>query len=95
MNTLATTRPAKPRKNRTPSAPLLAFMLSTVLNAGYFLPVIYRAFFKEPLPDPHWHHYKEAPLTMVIPLCTTGLISVILGLYPALFMDFVRIFGKF
>ena len=32
---------------------------------------------------------------MVIPLCTTGLISVILGLYPALFMDFVRIFGKF
>jgi len=73
----------------------LAFMLSTALNAGYFLPVIYRAFFKEPLPDPHFHHYKEAPLTMVIPLCTTGLISVILGLYPALFMDFVRIFGKF
>jgi multicomponent Na+:H+ antiporter subunit D len=32
---------------------------------------------------------------MVIPLCTTGAISVILGLYPALFMDFVRIFGKF
>ncbi|MBU1228448.1 MAG: monovalent cation/H+ antiporter subunit D family protein [Proteobacteria bacterium] len=74
---------------------LLVFMLSTILNAGYFLPVIYRAFFKEPLPDPHFHHYKEAPLTMVIPLCTTGLISVILGLYPALFMDFVRIFGKF
>ena len=73
----------------------LLFMLSTVLNAGYFLPVIYRAFFREPGPDPHYHHYKEAPLTMVIPLCATGLISVVLGLYPALFMDFVRVFGKF
>ncbi|MDR3640029.1 MAG: monovalent cation/H+ antiporter subunit D family protein [Humidesulfovibrio sp.] len=74
----------------------LAFMLSTALNAGYFVPVIYRAFFKDPLPNnPHYEHYKEAPLTMVIPLCTTGLISVLLGLYPAVFMDFIRVFGKF
>jgi len=73
----------------------LAFMLSTALNAGYFVPVIYRAFFRPPLPNAHYEHYKEAPLTMVVPLCATGLISVVLGLYPALFMDFVRVFGKF
>jgi multicomponent Na+:H+ antiporter subunit D len=73
----------------------LAFMLSTALNAGYFVPVIYRAFFREPRPeDDHFHHYKEAPLSMVIPLCATGAISVLLGRYPALFMDFVRVFGK-
>ena len=37
-------------------------VLSTLLNAGYFLPIVYRAFFVAPPADPHGHPHGEAPL---------------------------------
>ena len=74
---------------------LVVLLLSTALNAGYFVPVLYRAFFKEPLPDTHIEQYSEAPAVMVVPLFITAIISVLLGLYPQTFLNFVNIFGKF
>jgi multicomponent Na+:H+ antiporter subunit D len=70
-------------------------LLSTLLNAGYFLPIFYRAFFLKPDPGANIEQYCEAPKTMVIPLCLTALISVLLGLFPQLFHGFIRTFGSF
>ena len=58
---------------------LLVFLLSGLLNAGYFFPIVYRAFFRSSsgvLP------YKEASWFMVAPLLVTGGLSLILGLAP-------------
>ncbi|MBI4807279.1 MAG: monovalent cation/H+ antiporter subunit D family protein [Desulfovibrio sp.] len=73
---------------------LLALGASTILNAAYFTPVVYRAFFK-PAPEGGEHHGGEAPLTMVVPLSLTALISIYLGLFPETFLRFVNAFGGF
>jgi multicomponent Na+:H+ antiporter subunit D len=72
---------------------LMVFIVSTMLNAGYFAPIIYTAFFERPLPGDDLSQYHEAPLTMVVPLCLTAAISLLLGLYPSLVQDLVRAFG--
>lgn len=74
---------------------LVALLASTLLNAGYFGPIVYRAFFKAPAEGANIEQYNEAPLSMVIPLFTTALISVWLGLYPQTFLNFINVFGKF
>lgn len=74
---------------------LVALLASTLLNAGYFVPVVYRAFFRPPAPGVDHGHFKEAPLVMVVPLCLTAFISVALGLFPQIFASFVDAFGKF
>ncbi len=74
---------------------LCALLLSTLLNAGYFVPIFYRAFFLPPDPDANMEQYSEAPKSMVIPLCITGAISLLLGLYPQIFQNFVQVFGHF
>lgn len=56
--------------------------LSTLLNAGYFLPIIYRAFFVTPAHDEHDHPHGEAPLPMVIALTATAAGTVLLFFVP-------------
>ncbi len=74
---------------------LVMLLLSTALNAGYFVPILYRAFFKAPDPEANIGQYNEASMTMVVPLCVTATISLFLGLYPQTFLNFVNILGKF
>jgi multicomponent Na+:H+ antiporter subunit D len=74
---------------------LCALLASTILNAGYFTPIIYRAFFMAPSPEVDYEHYSEAPMTMVIPLTITACISVLLGLFPQVFFAFINIFTRF
>ncbi|HEY9174606.1 MAG TPA: monovalent cation/H+ antiporter subunit D family protein [Verrucomicrobiae bacterium] len=63
---------------------------STLLNAAYFAPVVYQAFFgKQSEADVH-HKYTEAHPAMVVPLCATAVISVLLGFYPDFFMNFAK-----
>jgi multicomponent Na+:H+ antiporter subunit D len=45
---------------------------STLLNAGYFVPIVYRAFFRAPAGAPH----GEAPATMVAALTATAALTV-------------------
>jgi multicomponent Na+:H+ antiporter subunit D len=68
---------------------LVVLVASTLLNAAYFVPVVYHGFFGQPPADDH-HHHGEAPLALVIPLCLTAAISVLLGLYPDFFMQFAQ-----
>ena len=65
-------------------------VLSTVLNAAYFLPIIYTAFFeRETVAHSAGaaaadHDHGEAPLPIVLALCCTALATVGLFLYPEL-----------
>lgn len=70
-------------------------LLSTLLNAGYFAPIFYRAFFLKPAEGVSLEQYSEAPKSMVIPLCITATISLLLGFYPAIFHSFIKVFGNF
>jgi len=57
-------------------------VLSTLLNAGYFLPIVYRAFFVAAPADPHDHGHGEAPLPMVAALGLTAAATVLLFFLP-------------
>jgi multicomponent Na+:H+ antiporter subunit D len=57
-------------------------IVSTLLNAGYFLPVVYRAFFCAPAVSGHDHPHGEAPLPMVIALIVTAAGTVLLFFLP-------------
>ncbi|HQF37772.1 MAG TPA: proton-conducting transporter membrane subunit, partial [Opitutaceae bacterium] len=87
---------------------LAVLIVSSLLNAAYFAPVVYQAFFGKPAAavaghgaeahghgDAHGHHdHGEAPLAMLIPLCISAVISVVLGFYPDLILQFVEGIAK-
>ncbi len=54
-------------------------VISTVLNAGYFLPIVFRAFFRE---APAGHEHGEAPWPIVLALTITATATVLLFLAP-------------
>ena len=62
---------------------------STLLNAGYFLPIIYAAFFKKPKDNSDDDH-GEAPLAIVITLCMTAAATVLLFFFPGLLLELAR-----
>jgi multicomponent Na+:H+ antiporter subunit D len=65
---------------------LTMLMLSSLLNAAYFVPIVYRAFFGEATPaDGQAAEVKEVPL-IVVPLVLTAAGSIILGLFPEFFI---------
>jgi multicomponent Na+:H+ antiporter subunit D len=53
---------------------LAVIVASTLLNAGYFLPILYRAFFLEAKSEPH----GEAPWTMVAALVATAALTILM-----------------
>ena len=72
---------------------LLVLLGSTVLNAAYFLPIVFAAFFKEPSTDESFQKIKEAPLFVVVPLTITAVLSVVFGIWPDYFISIIdRIF---
>ncbi|MBI5561604.1 MAG: monovalent cation/H+ antiporter subunit D family protein [Deltaproteobacteria bacterium] len=73
---------------------LLVLLASTVLNAAYFLPIVYTAFFRGPKEagDHHGGHHeeiKENPY-MAVPLVVSAIGSLALGFYPDILLGFVR-----
>ena len=69
---------------------LLLLLVSTLLNAAYFVPITYRAFFGKPPVDEPYTGIKEAPLSMLIPILIACAFSIILGIYPNFMMHFVK-----
>ena len=60
---------------------LFVIFVSTMLNTGYFVPIIYRAFMKdEDVPPSHEH--GEAPWPIVVALSLTALGTLLLFLFP-------------
>jgi multicomponent Na+:H+ antiporter subunit D len=76
---------------------LIILLVSTVLNAAYFLPITYKAFFeKEEVAAGHGHgdhaHHeeiREIPMVM-IPLVLTAIISLLIGIYPDYFLSLAQ-----
>ncbi len=65
---------------------LIVIVGSTLLNAGYFLPVVYAAFLKpERRQDGDQSDHGEAPMPIMIALVTTTALTILLFLFP----DFV------
>ena len=66
---------------------LTVLLVSSFLNAAYFVPILYKAFFsKENSNSEHNDSsddgdLKENPF-LVVPLTLTAIVSVLLGLYP-------------
>lgn len=57
-------------------------LLSTLLNAGYFLPIVWRAFFRPLSAEAVAHPHGEAPLPIVIALCLTAAGTLALFFFP-------------
>jgi multicomponent Na+:H+ antiporter subunit D len=61
---------------------------STLLNAGYFLPIVYRAFLRPPPSADHAH--GEAPWPMVAALVLTAVLTVVFFFNPELPLALAR-----
>jgi multicomponent Na+:H+ antiporter subunit D len=72
---------------------LAVLLVSSVLNAAYFLPVAYTAFFEKEKTDPPGHDppeihaddIREIPL-VTIPLVVTAAASLVMGIFPDYFL---------
>jgi len=64
-------------------------MVSTILNAGYFAPITFKAFFQGSGGGWSKDKIKEAPVTMVIPIVVAPLISVLIGIFPQFFVQLI------
>jgi multicomponent Na+:H+ antiporter subunit D len=57
----------------------VVLLTSSLLNAAYLGPIVYKAYFeKAPAGE---HEVREVPW-MVLPLTITAVVSLLLGLYP-------------
>ncbi|HXG00563.1 MAG TPA: monovalent cation/H+ antiporter subunit D family protein [Bacteroidota bacterium] len=70
------------------TASLAILLVSGLLNAGYFFPIILRAFFRE---SHEFEKYQEASPMMVVPIVATAVLSVLFGLWPNLLVNFYDI----
>ena len=59
-------------------AAVAVFVVSTLLTAGYFLPIVYRAFFLPLDARSAAHPHGEAPVAMVVALTLTAVATVVL-----------------
>jgi multicomponent Na+:H+ antiporter subunit D len=64
---------------------------STLLNAGYFLPIIHRAFFRQPAPHDAGHTHGEAPLPIVVALALTSAGTIALFFVPTVPLALARL----
>lgn len=73
--------------------PVMVIFISTLLNAGYFIPILYRAFF---LPEsPGQKDHQEAPWPIVLALTTTALLTVVIFLFPGIFYQLAMMIEVF
>ncbi|MBX5010474.1 monovalent cation/H+ antiporter subunit D family protein [Rhizobium lentis] len=63
---------------------LIVLLVSSVLNAAYFLPVSYAAFFQAERQESQTT-VREIPL-VTIPLVATAILSVLMGIFPGYFL---------
>jgi multicomponent Na+:H+ antiporter subunit D len=58
-------------------------VLSTVLNAAYFLPIVLNAFFRAPVDEPQGGHIRsEAPWPIMLALGATALATIAVFCFP-------------
>jgi len=69
----------------------VVILLSTLLNAAYFLPIVHRAFFRSARNDLHHRSgHGEAPLPMVIAIVLTASGTLVAFFFPEIFLNLAR-----
>jgi len=72
--------------------PMLVVLLSSsLLNAAYFFPIVYKAFFCTPEEAMFENKIEEAPIWCVVPLVVTAAGSIALFFYPTLFLKLAEL----
>jgi len=66
---------------------LVVLLFSSLLNAAYFMPVVYKAFFCIPEEAMFESKIKEAPLFCVLPLAITAFVTIGLFFFPQPFLE--------
>jgi len=61
---------------------LFVLLISSVLNAAYFMPIVYQAFFCAPEDSKFQGPMAEAPIWCLVPLIITAICSIILLFFP-------------
>lgn len=69
---------------------LLVLLSSSLLNAAYFLPIVYRGYFSKAADPVFEEGVKEAPLFCLVPLLLTACASLALFFYPDVFLKLAR-----
>ena len=64
------------------------FLTSSLLNAAYFLPFVYKAFFSSPSDEAKWESAKEPPLLTVVPVLITAMGCVLLFFFSGKLYQF-------
>jgi multicomponent Na+:H+ antiporter subunit D len=72
---------------------MLVLLVSSFLNAFYFLPIVYKGFFGKSEEEEKGIPVKiaEANLCLLIPLMITAVISIVLFFYPTVFVNLVKV----
>ncbi|NIA09426.1 MAG: monovalent cation/H+ antiporter subunit D family protein, partial [Nitrospiraceae bacterium] len=65
---------------------LFVLLTSSVLNAAYYFPIVYAAFFRQPAGGRP--AFNEASLPLVIPLSITAIFALIFGIFPNFIFHF-------
>ena len=69
---------------------VVVIILSTLLNAAYFVPIIYAAFFKtENQAEEHPDH-GEAPLPIVIAISATAVLTILFFFFPGIILSLAQ-----
>ncbi|MDP2814546.1 MAG: proton-conducting transporter membrane subunit, partial [Erysipelotrichaceae bacterium] len=68
---------------------LAVILLSSYLNAVYYLPIVISAFLKEPKSKNTTMQVEVLPLPMLFSLVTIGFLCLLTGFYPTLVMNFI------
>jgi multicomponent Na+:H+ antiporter subunit D len=70
---------------------LAVYLVSSFLNAAYFLPIVYKAFFCTEEESLFPQEYNEAPVCCWLPPVITATVSMILFFFPGLFLGFAQV----
>jgi len=73
---------------------LCVLLISSLLNAGYFVPVFYTSFFgKNSNPGGETGSLENTTIArlMIIPLCITAVASAVFGVFPDLFLKIINL----
>jgi len=73
---------------------LVVLLTSSLLNAAYFLPIAYNAFFSTGNHFNESTEIHEAPVLAVAPLVFTAFVSFLLFVYPGFFLELARMTAK-
>lgn len=70
---------------------LAVILVSSLLNAAYFFPIVYSAFFSPMKEGRLKNRIDEAPIWCLVPICITAMGSIILFFYPEPFLSLAKI----